>query len=542
MKNYKFIFYALLITGVNMLAQSTEWAVSMGAGSADLGKSLVLDENGNTYVTGEFTGTVDFDPGPGVHNLISQGDFEIFILKLDLNGDFVWAKRIGGVNEDKASSIAFDSFGDILITGSFKGTSDFDPGVNEFNLTSIGMMDSFIAKLDTGGNFIWAKQMGGSRWAIGDSIITDIDSNIYSTGRFWETVDFNPSVDVYNLTSEGESDIYISKLDRNGNFIWAKKIGSISWDVSTHMAIDNFGDVYVTGYFRGAPDFDPGTGVYNLTSVGIEDSFVLKLDSDGNFIWAKSIGGFQNDEAYGLTTDSDGNSYTIGYFTGAVDFNPGTGIYNLISEGEIDIFILKLDSNGEFVWAHSFGSSDYDFGSSIITNDFGNIYATGYFSGIIDFDPGTDVYNLTSIDEKDIFILKLDTSGNFNWAVNIGGSNIDFSTSIGVDNMDNVYTTGGFYGNIDFDPSVGTNTATSAGLDDIFVLKTNQNPLEIQYNLIANEVSISPNPTNGLVNIDFGNLNKINLRVFNANGKTVYYKNKISTKSYQFEIQGASGV
>ena len=228
---------------MNTLAQSTEWAVSMGAGSSDFGKSIVVDESGNTYVTGDFTDTVDFDPGPEVYNLVAQGNFEIYILKLDVNGDFVWAKRIGGANEDKVWSIVFDDFGDIIITGNFTDTVDFDPGENVFNLTAIGMRDSFVTKLDIDGNLIWAKQMGGSRWAIGNSIITDSEGNIYNTGRFWETVDFNPGSEVYNLTSEGESDIYISKLDSNGNFIWAKQVGGISWDRSDHIAMDDFGDL-----------------------------------------------------------------------------------------------------------------------------------------------------------------------------------------------------------------------------------------------------------------------------------------------------------
>jgi hypothetical protein len=153
------------------------------------------------------------------------------------------------------------------------------------------------------------------------------------------------------------------------------------------------GDVYTTGIFQDTIDFNPGTGVANLSAVGEEDVFILKLDANGNFLWAKSFGGIEMDQGYSIAIDAEGNVYTTGYFIDTVDFDPGTGVTNLSAVGGKDIFILKLDPNGNFVWAKSFGGIE---GIGIAIDGMGNVITTGYFSDTVDFDPGTGVMNLTS--------------------------------------------------------------------------------------------------------------------------------------------------
>ncbi len=451
------------------------WAKGMGGAGYDLGFDVAVDSNGNMYMAGRFSGSADFDPGAGVFNLTSAGYYDFFVSKFDSSGNFIWAKGVGGAGQDQSYGITTDSSGNVYTTGRFSGTVDFDPGVGTANLISVGDSDIFVSKLDSSGNFIWAKGMGGSDYDSGYSIATDSSSNVYTTGSFGGTVDFDPGAGAFNLVSAGSDDIFVSKLDSSGNFIWAKGMGGASGDYGSSIATDSSGNVYTIGGFYGTVDFDPSTGVFDLASVGSDDIFVSKLDSSGNFAWAKGMGGSSYDYGNGIATDSNGNVYTTGDYFGTVDFDPGAGVFNLTSAGYSDIFISKLDSSGNFAWVKGMGGASRDSGYGIATDLSGNVYTTGYFGATADFDPGTGTVNLVSAGNEDIFVSKLDNGGNFIWAKGMGGSSYDYGFSIATDSNGNVYTTGGFSGTADFDPGAGTANLTSAGGDDIFISKLDAN-------------------------------------------------------------------
>jgi hypothetical protein len=225
---------------------------------------------------GDFSGMVDFNPGTATFNMTSNGYKDIFIQKLDLNGNFIFAKQIGGnISNDAAWSIKTDVFGNIITTGWFYGTVDFDPGKHTFNLIS-QFGDSYIEKLDGNGNFVWARGMTGSFNGI-YSVTTDAGGNIYSTGFFNGTVDFNPSPASHSLTSHGSSDIYIHKLDVNGNFQWVEQLGGDSIDCGLGIVADAGGNLYATGFFSKNADFDPGFGTVSLISNGCVDMYIQKL-------------------------------------------------------------------------------------------------------------------------------------------------------------------------------------------------------------------------------------------------------------------------
>ena len=157
------LLFVLLMTGGSYIASAQlifQSAKQMGGTGSDYGNSIVLDGSGNVYTTGFFEAAVDFDPGVGVANLTSTGAWDVFINKLDASGNFLWAKKLGGVGNDVAYSIALDGSGNIYTTGFFEGTADFDPGIGVVNLTSAGGWGIFISKLDASGNFLWAKQLG----------------------------------------------------------------------------------------------------------------------------------------------------------------------------------------------------------------------------------------------------------------------------------------------------------------------------------------------------------------------------------------------
>jgi len=448
-----------------------DWAKQIGGNGGDAAVAVNVDNHRNVYTTGNFMDTVDFDPGVGVFNLMCKGACDIFIQKLDSNGNFLWAKQIGGKGTDWAESIITDTKGYIYTIGNFMDTVDFDPGSNTFNLVSKGGMDMFIQKLDSNGNFIWVKQMGG----IGDdyvySIKSDANGNIYTTGNFDTIVDFDPGIGVFNLTSNGLYDIFVQKLDSNGNFLWAKQIGGTGYDKCFSITKDSHENIYCTGAFQNAVDFDPGIGVFNLTSNGLDDFYILKLDSNGNFLWAKQIGGTGYDYDYSITIDANGNIYSTGFFQNTVDFDPGASVFNLTSNGAYDIFIQKLDLNGNFLWAKQMGGTDSDNGHSITTDANGNVYTTGSFQNTADFDPNSIIFNLMSNGAYDIFIQKLDSNGNFLWAKQMGSNSYDNGISIVCDSHGVLYSIGDFENTMYFDTAF---SYTSNGSSDGFIQKLNQ--------------------------------------------------------------------
>ncbi len=447
------------------------WANRMGGTGYDRASSMDVDSSGNSYITGSFQDTVDFDPGVGIFNLTGAGE-DIFISKLDKSGKFLWAKRIGGMGDDEATAISLDSEGNIYITGYFQDTVDFDPDAGVYPLTSAGSQDVFVSRLDGSGNLIWARRMGGEGADLPRDLFVDPDGNVYITGYFQKTADFDPGPGTVELTSAGVNDVFVARLDGNGGLAWARSWGADFEDQGYGITVDADGSVYTTGLFTRLVDFDPGSGVFHLFGGDWPEIFVSKLDGSGNFIWAKAMGELHDEVGYDLALDLDGNIYITGFYKETVDFDPGSGTYNLTSNGLADAFIFKLDKNGNLGWAKSIGGADSDIGSAIEIDSNGNVYIAGYFGDTVDFDPGVGISTLTSAGGWDIFITKLDSDGNFAWAASMGGSQHDFINSgLSIDPSGNVYTAGFFWGTADFDPGTGKLELTSAGAIDIFVSK-----------------------------------------------------------------------
>ncbi len=448
------------------------WAQGVGGTGDDYGVSVAIDSSGNVYATGYFVGTVDFDPGAGVSNLTSAGLRDLFVLKLDASGDFVWAVVVGATSNDESRSVAVDGSGNVYVTGRFQGTVDFDPGGGVFNLSSDGgSVDAFVLKLDSLGNFVFAKAVGSSSTDVGLSVAIDSIGNIYASGYFSATVDFDPGVGVFNLSAAGGLDVFVLKLDSSGNFIWAKAVGGGGTDTAIGMTVDGSGNVYATGQFGGMADFDPGAGTLNLTSAGGQDVFFLKLDPSGALVWAKAVGGPNDDVGYSVAVDNSGNVYATGDFSNTVDFDPGPGVFSLSGAGQTDVFFLKLDPSGNFAWAGKVGVGGSDKSFSVAVDSSANVYATGFVEGTVDFDPGAGVFELSTGAGGRIFVLKLDTSGAFVWAKVFGGPGNETGSEVAVDDSGKVYVVGRFSGTADFDPGAGVSNRMSAGGLDVFVLK-----------------------------------------------------------------------
>jgi hypothetical protein len=483
---FSIVFHCAVVTVPFIITHSAaaqetpvmEWARGMTGSIRGQTEDVAVDASGNVYSTGYFEGTVDFDPGAGVFNLTSAGGREIFILKLNAAGNFIWAKQMGGASDDTGYQIALDPSGNIYTSGYFAGTADFDPGAAVFNLVSAPtFIDIFISKLDNNGNFVWAKRNGNNGAEEAYALQVDASGNAYVAGHFSGTVDFDPNAGVSNLTSAGNRDIFVSKLDTNGNFIWAKRMGGPENDEARKIALDGTGNIYITGYFRSTADFDPGAATFPLTSAGAEDIYIAKLNSNGDFLWAGQIGDTAFDTGQSLVVDASGNVYVTGYFRGTPDFDPGAGTFDLASAGDTDIFILKLNANGEFTWCKKMGSPLRDDGNAITLDNSGNVYTTGFFNNTVDFEPNAGTYNLTSAGQLDIFISKLTPAGDFVWAARMGGADWDQAYSITVDANLNVYTGGYYRVTADFDPGPCVYNLTALVNWDPFVQKIRQQPV-----------------------------------------------------------------
>ncbi|MEO8150627.1 MAG: T9SS type A sorting domain-containing protein [Bacteroidia bacterium] len=517
MKTYylTILFFLIFIADdVKAQALSWEWAKGIGGIGGGYANSMTIDLFDDTYTTGYLYGTCDFDPGSGVLNLTTNGYNDIFISKLDGSGNLVWAKIIGGIIQDMGSAITVDTAGSIYLTGFFGDTVDFNPGPDTFNLISIADQDMFISKLDSAGNFMWARQINSSIGHAGASplsITLDNSGNIYITGTFEGTVDFDPdSVGVFNLTSDWGGDIFIAKYSSIGSLLWVQKTGNNYPDIGLSIFVDLTGNVYSTGSFSGTVDFDPDSlANFYLTSSGGTNAFISKLDSSGNFVWAKKLSANPGSycEGHSIKIDEFDNMNVAGYFQGTVDFDPDSvANYYLTSPGSQNAFICKLNQAGNFVWAKQI-TGTYSIASSLIVDSSNNIYFTGIYEGLVDLDPdSTGIYNLTSVGQDDVFICKLDSGGNFIWGKSIGGTNWDNCNSIALNSSGSVYLAGYFFSpSMSFDSLILANSDSTGNSANIFIAKLGAINTGIETTAANNNLYIYPNPATNILNISLPN-------------------------------------
>ncbi len=510
MKKILFWIFFIFLWSPSYSEVGLSWAKKFGSTLADQGYSIVTDSNGNSYITGYFSGTTDFDPGSANYNVTSNGNWDFFILKLNNAGDFVWVKTIGGLAYDYGNKIILDNSNNIFITGSFNGNVDFDPdSVGTYEINTVGNLGGFILKLNSQGDFIWAKSILGINGGSGmysNDLVFDFKGNIITTGVFYGTMDFDPNANVFSLTSSSPTltynhDIFVLKLDSLGNFIWAKSMFGPSNDMSYSIDVDGTNSLYLTGFFHDSVDFDPGPNTNYLYATGYSSSYLCKLNENGGFIYAKSfLGGTTSTIiSRSVSIDNIGNVLLCGSFEGTIDFDPNIGVNNLSSTGG-STFILKLDSSSNLIWVKQITNS---LATEIDVDELNNIYCTGFFSGNVDFDPGIDTFYLSASGTNGMLVNKLLPNGDYSWAKAFGYSPSQVAkNSIFVKSNDQVFCTGGFEGWADFDPdSANSQFLTSNGERDIFVLKLNQVPLTFSNSENSVVVYVAPNPASQFISL-----------------------------------------
>ena len=457
-----FIISSLFGQNVNF-----EWVKTIDRNSLGYGREeylMAIDGSKNIYFAGNFRNTLDLDPGPGIYNVSTPFLTDIYVVKLDPNGNFIWGKQIGGSRFDECYGFAVDPAGNVHLSGYFDSPdADFDPGPGVYNLNPPADKSAFVCKLDTDGNLTWVKQFDGPYTDLNWSLALDKSGNVLTTGFIQGKVDLNPGTAVFYLPEDntGGAHTYVSKLDKDGNFVWAKVFkgegsgGGCGWYLKT----DDYNNVYITGEFYGGMDFDPGPAKYILgDATNNQNRFLVKLNSSGNLIWAKMNAGGST-----FVVDKNQNIYEYSAFVNRGDHG----------------FMKKRDVNGDLVWSKQTGSRDASnkYSSLMYVDGQGAIYKTGTFENTQDFDPGPGVYNMSTLFggyDSDLAISKMDSDGNLIWVKQISGIGATSPYSVVVDADGGIYMAGCFFGKSDFDPGPGEYSLLARSGGTFFIHKMNQ--------------------------------------------------------------------
>ncbi len=360
----------------------------------------------------------------------------------------------GGLQRDPGLGITTDSAGNVYSLGIVEG-------------------ELFLAKYTSGDVPVWTRSLVGWFGTEGGDVAVDASGNVYATGSFTGSVDFNPGSGTSTLTSSNVFSAFVWKLNASGEFVWARRYGGNGFTQGNGIAVDGSGSVYTTGQLQGTADFDPGSTTKSLTSAGADDIYVAKLDSLGNYSWAVSAGSTAEDRGRDLALDPSGNVLVTGSLSGTADFDPGPLTWYVPSLGWEDVFVWKLSASGSLLDVEAFGAEPTENAGGIAVDGAGGIYITGNFYGSVDFDQYDGTCWLASAGAGDAFLVKLDGNLDIVWGERFGGTQDEMGRKLVADALGNVFVAGTFSGTADFDPGAATENLTSAGLTDAFVARFN---------------------------------------------------------------------
>ena len=324
------------------------WARTWGGVNDDMGSGVAVDSFGNSIVAGQFSGTVDFDPGSGVDMHTSEKTVGNFLCMFDLSGGFKWARTWGWHGTLYGYDVAVDGSGNPIATGSIEGTGNLDPSPGSQSYHANGDWDDgYIVKFLANGTWQWSVAFGGNSFDMINGVVADSAGNIYvNGGTASASVDYDPGPGDATLANLGSYDGYISKFDSNGKFQWVDKIGGTDHDNSWDCTLDQGGNVVVGGHFNGTVDFDPGAGTHFVNADSGSDAYVLNLTPAGAFNWVSTFDGPGTSETEKVKVGPDGMINASGYFDSSVDFDPGAGITTKSANGGYDTYIDWLLPSG----------------------------------------------------------------------------------------------------------------------------------------------------------------------------------------------------
>ena len=495
--------------------QDWKWAKSASGNNSDQASAVTSDSWGNTIVAGSFTSDSIVFGSIVLHNRVPE-NADIFIAKYDADGNLLWAKSFGGIDNDKAYSLISDDSGNTYMAANFYSQSI---QVDTFNFVNAGNVgDILLVKFDSLGIVKWAKREGGPGLEIPYTIQVDKSGNIIVAGRFSsQSVSFGE----FTLKQAGSMDVFVVKYNSDGNVLWAKGFGGTSNDEAYSLDTDDAGNIYVAGYFNSNISF----GNYALKTSGQADGFLTKLSPEGDVLWAENTGGNNGDYITGIKVDQSGNICISGYFMSNSIQIGVTSLTNFYTQGIENSFLAGFDTDGVPEWALSVDGMSKLTGVAVSGQ---NIFACGSFKDdTLHF--GSSVLNLMG--RGDFFVLNCDISGNPKWALKqtMGGESNESANSISADKSGNISIAGYF----DSKPLTFGETqlnTTRTGFD-MFVAKLGNNSVSIVKNITTDIINVFPNPCNGRFTIQ-GNIELSEVNLYSSMGKLVF-----SQSDFQNRVQ-----
>ena len=383
-----------------------------------------------------------------------------------------WVFKLGNSQSEEVRGVAIGPSSEVVITGAFHGTVDFDPGPGTVALTSTGGASAFIAKYSQDAALVWVRGIFGDDDAVGHDVVVDDLGYVGVVGVFQGTADFDPSGVVLQETSKGEEDIFLIRLDPNGNYDWHWKGGSNQSDSGESIAVGPDNHLYITGSFENDMAFDPAPSKIVLSSDGEDDAFVARFTSYGVVLWARGWGGGGDDSGYAVGVDSNGRVYTVGTFEGHdVDLDPTWTGSEFSSAGKEDIFLTVLEKDSSWRWSTRFGGAGHDQVTDLVVTPSGAFYMTGRFDVTADFDHFGAGGEITSKGDTDIFLVKYNGVQSFAWVNGFGAGGTDRGADLSRDPLGNVMLLAAFEQTVDFDPGPGEVLLTSTSQDNMAVVK-----------------------------------------------------------------------
>ena len=364
-----------------------------------------------------------------------------------------WVRTWGGEDSEQGNAVAVGPDGTVVVGGEFWGPADFDPGPGEDIFTPDNISAGFVSKYTDDGEYVWTKVINGS-WSVEvyETGITDY-GDIIAAGPFSNTADFDPGSGVENKTAQGNLNGYILKLNGEGEYGWVYVIRGDGYVNMLTMDLSDSGSIYAGGDFDTTIQFDYDGGAVSYSNNGDDDSFIAKMDLEGELLWAMHVGGNGKDRAWGVAAGPDDSVAVIGEFSKIMDMDPGPGVDEHTADIN-DVYLIKLDSDGNYEWGRHIQGPGIEFGRAVEVDDDGNIYAAVEHSNQVDFDPDTAGFEADCESEKCVSIVKYDLFGIYLWS---GTSDTDGNLHVYEIKTipEGILATGIFYGYMDFDPGPG---------------------------------------------------------------------------------------
>jgi outer membrane protein assembly factor BamB len=422
------------------------WAKRFGGPQDQYATAFALAADGGIVFTGELGGSTNFGGG----TLTSAGSTDLFVARLDAAGEYVWASRFGNNAAQAGRALAIDNDGNILVAGSFVGTLDF--GVPTLPLTSAGLEDIFVAKLDPLGQPIWSVRFGNTVAQGARGLAVAADGSVFVTGELAGSVVFGADT----VASAGSTDGFLLKLDAtDGTPLWVHGFGGSSTDSGADVALGAGGTVHLTGFFTGTITLAEAT----LVGRGGNDALVAKLTADGVHLWSRGFGAADTQKGGAIAVAPGGDVLVAGTFSGGIDFGRG----EVASLGAEDGFALRLDPGGEVLWSALFQGTDLVTPQGIAVDPAGNAAIVGGFRGEADFGGGKQ----KMAGPDDFFLVVLDPAGAYRYSRIFGDFDDQDARAVAFDPAGSLFLLGEISASTDF----GTGPLTSAGGEDMVVVK-----------------------------------------------------------------------